>query len=176
VLGSTLSVSDASGTCNVTATKAADTNYNIASSAALPVALTKANQDTLTITALTDLSYLSNPYTLSTTGGSGTGAVTYSHGSSTVCTVVDDKLSLSVGDGTCTVTATKAADANYNEITDGASGEVSAGFAAIIGTIQGIGFGSLSAMSFLFNQKLFDKLFGRRRKQKGSRSNPEKEG
>jgi hypothetical protein len=54
----------------------------------------------------------------------------------------------------CTVTAT------YDLVT-----------AALVGATQGIGFGSLGAMSFLLNHKLFGNLFRRRRKQNGSRDN-----
>jgi hypothetical protein len=56
--------------------------------------------------------------------------------------------------GNCTVTATYA-DA----------------ILAPIGATQGIGFGSLGAMSFLLNHRLFGNLFRRRRKQNGSRGN-----
>jgi uncharacterized repeat protein (TIGR02543 family) len=60
--------------------------------------------------------------------------------------------------GDCTVTAT------YELITMGA-----------MGATQGIGFGSLGAMSFLLNHKLFGNPFRRRRKQNGGRGNLPKE-
>lgn len=55
--------------------------------------------------------------TLTTTGGSGEGAVSYSVGSSTACTVVGDQLTFTSGTGTCDVTATKAADDIYDPTT-----------------------------------------------------------
>jgi hypothetical protein len=154
----------------VTATKAADTNYNVATSAALPVTLVKANQALLTVIVPSNLTY-PNTAVLSTTGGSGTGAVTYSVGASTACSVAGDILSVTNIDGTCNVTATKAADNNYNETTVTINGTVTGGIALFIGAVQGIGFGSLGAMSFLLNHKLFSKLFRRRRKQNGGREN-----
>lgn len=53
--------------------------------------------------------------TLSTTGGSGTGAVTYAVASGT-CTISGSTLSATAA-GTCTVTAKKAADTSYLEAT-----------------------------------------------------------
>ncbi len=61
------------------------------------------------------LAFGSGTSTLSTTGGSGTGAVTYAVASGP-CTVAGSTLSTS-GAGTCSVTATKAADSTYSAIT-----------------------------------------------------------
>jgi hypothetical protein len=55
---------------------------------------------------------------LSTTGGSGTGAVTYAVASGT-CTISGSTLSATAA-GTCTVTAKKAADSSYLEATSAA--------------------------------------------------------
>jgi hypothetical protein len=54
---------------------------------------------------------------LSTTGGSGTGAVTFSVGGSSACSVAGDQLLLTSGDGSCQVTATKAEDDTYSSET-----------------------------------------------------------
>ena len=72
----------------------------------------KASQAALIITAPSTLTYGSTS-TLSTTGGSGTGSVTYSAGSSTGCSVSGSTLSVTNASGNCTVNATKAADTNY---------------------------------------------------------------
>jgi hypothetical protein len=101
----------------VTATKAADTNYNAATSVAVVVYLSKANQATLNVNATTPLAYLASE-TLSSTGGSGTGAVTYAATGS--CTVSGTTLTATSGTGSCSVTATKAADTNYNAATSAA--------------------------------------------------------
>ena len=114
--GTTLNVSNASGTCTVTATKAADTNYNSATSAGLSVTLTKATQSALTFTgqAVTSPTTFS---TLSTTGGLGTGAVSYAvtTAGTAGCSITGTTLSYT-SVGTCGVTATKATDSNYNSI------------------------------------------------------------
>jgi trimeric autotransporter adhesin len=54
--------------------------------------------------------------TLSTTGGSGTGAAVTFASNNANCTVVGSTLT-AAGVGTCTVTATKAADTNYTAVT-----------------------------------------------------------
>ena len=59
--------------------------------------------------------------TLTTTGGSGDGAVTYSVGASTACSVAGDQLTIISRSGTCSVTATKAADDLYAAASSGAT-------------------------------------------------------
>ena len=59
--------------------------------------------------------------TLTTSGGSGDGAVSYSVGGSTACSVIGDQLTITSASGTCAVTATKAADDVYNPITSSAA-------------------------------------------------------
>jgi hypothetical protein len=120
VAGSTLSVTNASGSCSVTAAKAADTNYNVATSSAAAVTMIKANQAILAIVAPAILAD-GNTATLSTTGGSGTGAVTFSAGASTGCSVAGSILSVTNASGTCSVTAARAADTNYNVATSSGS-------------------------------------------------------
>ena len=107
--------SSSAGTCLVTATKASDANWNATTSAQATVTLAPANQATLVVTS-TSGTYLT-PLTLTTSGGSGTGAVTYTvvNGTATGCTVNGSGpyTLTSTSAGTCLVTATKAADANY---------------------------------------------------------------
>jgi len=56
----------------------------------------------------------STPYTLSTTGGSGTGAVSYTYSSGTVvCSISSAQITTPGSDGTCVIEAVKAADRNY---------------------------------------------------------------
>ena len=101
------------GTCTVTATKAADTNFLVATSAPTAVTLGKANQATLTVTS-TSGTY-NTPLTLTYSGGSGTGAVSFSviNGTATGCLVTGTTLT-STSAGTCSVTVKKATDANFN--------------------------------------------------------------
>ena len=105
--------SSSAGTCLVTATKAADANYNVTSSAQTTVTLAKANQATLTLTSTSGI--FGTALTLTTSGGSGTGALSYAvvNGTALGCAITSGQLSSSSA-GTCLVTATKAADANYN--------------------------------------------------------------
>ena len=121
VSGTTLTANSGTGYCDVTATKAADTNYNATTSAAVRVYLSTINQATLTVHATTPLAYNTSE-TLSSTGGSGTGAVTYAAtgGGGGSCTVSGTTLTANSGTGYCDVTATKAADTNYNATTSAA--------------------------------------------------------
>ncbi len=105
------------GTCTVTATKAADANYNATTSAPYSITVNKANQAALVVTGTSSPAGYGSTQTLGTSGGSGTGAVTYSTGASTACSVVGNVLTITASTGTCTVTATRAADANYNSTT-----------------------------------------------------------
>jgi uncharacterized repeat protein (TIGR02543 family) len=109
-----LTVVDASAACSVTATKAADANYNATTSAQRTITLAKANQAALTAVATPSSVTYGSTSALSSTGGNGTGAVTFSSGASTGCSVTGTTLSVINASGTCEVTATKAADNNYN--------------------------------------------------------------
>jgi hypothetical protein len=66
--------------------------------------------------------YLDAPLTLTTSGGSGTGAVTYSvtNGTATLCTITNGALTVKTA-GTCLVTATKAAATPYAGISSAAT-------------------------------------------------------
>jgi hypothetical protein len=151
VSGTTLSVTNASGTCAVTATKAADTDYNAATSAPLTVTLQKADQATLTVNDPGTVVFGSTPQ-LTTSGGSGTGALTFSHGGSTGCTVTSGGILtvISVG-GSCDITASKAADTNYNPTTSAprsitlAKGDQDAMIA--VATPSTVAYGSTSTLS-----------------------------
>ncbi|HEY5438509.1 MAG TPA: hypothetical protein VIJ99_06390 [Acidimicrobiales bacterium] len=115
VSGATLSFTSA-GTCLVTATKAFDSGYNAISSAQTTVTIAKGNQAALTITSTTGAYPTS--VTLTTSGGSGSGAVSYvlnAGGTATGCSVSGATLSFT-SPGTCFVTATKALDTGYNAI------------------------------------------------------------
>jgi hypothetical protein len=70
---------------------------------------------TLTITGPSSVTY-GSPETITTSGGSGTGALSYSAGESTGCTVDGTSGEIMVTDtfGTCAVTAMKAADDTYS--------------------------------------------------------------
>ena len=117
--GTTLSVINASGTCSLTATKLADSDYNQATSAAFPVSLVKANQAALAVTGPSSLTY-GTTTTVTASGGSGTGALSFSAGTSTGCALSGTTLSVMNASGTCSLIATKLADSNYNQATSAA--------------------------------------------------------
>jgi hypothetical protein len=125
--GNTLKATGASGNCTVSATIAADSTYAAATSTTLTIPLSKANQANLVASQVTSTStwngtaYTAVP-TFSTTGGTDSGAVTYSvtNLTATGCTLSNATASATLTastSGTCTVTATKAATTNYNSTT-----------------------------------------------------------
>ena len=101
------------GTCLVTATQAGDGNYNPVWSPQTTVTFAPADQAPLTVTSTSGT--FGSGLTLTTSGGSGTGDVSYAvtNGTASGCSISAGMLSVSSA-GTCLVTATKAADANYN--------------------------------------------------------------
>ena len=101
------------GACQVTARKLDDGTYNEATAtASIEVGLPRQNE--LIVQASGPLPY-PGKVSLSATGGTGAGAVTYQVVSGP-CSVADNQLS-STGLGTCRVTAVKASDGNYQSVT-----------------------------------------------------------
>jgi subtilisin family serine protease len=106
-------------TCQVTATKAGNDTYMSAISSPIAVAFTAISQVTpLVISNPNTSNYRkgSTGLTLSTTGGTGNGAVTYSLSTPTQCKISGTKLTVSTsykGIIPCTVTARKAASGYY---------------------------------------------------------------
>src|SRR5439155_937421 len=112
VVGDQVSVSDATLTCALTATRAGDNNYEgSAASASFPVTIHKATQGSVTVTAPGNVTY-GTPGTATATGGNA-GAFSFSVGASTGCAVVGDQVSVSDATLTCALTATRAGDNNY---------------------------------------------------------------
>jgi hypothetical protein len=104
-------------TCTVTATKAADATYDSATSA--PVIFTFLRpQATLTISNTTQSFAINTPVPLNTSGGSGTGAVTYSvTGANCILSGVGNSQLTASTAGTCSVVATKAAQGTFASAT-----------------------------------------------------------
>jgi len=107
------------GSCTVTATKAADINYH-AATATVVVLVTKAAQPALAVTATPPALALHSTASLATTGGAGTGAVTYAVTSGAAACSLAGAVVTATAVGTCDITATKEADATY----ESASGTV----------------------------------------------------
>ncbi len=108
----------AAGTTNITATKAADADYNEASDAYL-LTVNKVNQTTLDAGADQTRTPTDVPFTQAATGGESGGAVTYASDTPATATVnaATGEVTI-VAAGTTNITATKAADANFNEASD----------------------------------------------------------
>ena len=98
------------GTYTVTASVAASTNYNSASSASYAFSIAQAAQGTPLVISSTVGTFGTN-LTLQTTGGNSGGSNSFNVDSGP-CTVSGSTLSATAA-GTCYVTATKAADTNY---------------------------------------------------------------
>ncbi len=107
-----LTLGDAGSSCSLTATKAADDNYTAVSSVSTSISTAKATQASLSLTTTTATYGQGLP--LGVTGGSGTGAVSYSVVSGT-CTIVGALLTPGNAGSSCVIKATKATDTNYLE-------------------------------------------------------------
>lgn len=113
VSGTTLTPTAATS-CVVKVTKALDTNYNVASSADTTVTIAKGNQAALSITSVSGA--FGATLTLTTSGGTDNGSVSYVVDSGTCSLDTATTLTLgNVGDS-CMVTATKASTSNYNAV------------------------------------------------------------
>jgi len=112
-----ITITNGIGTCAITAIRAADATFNAsAPSAAATVTISKADQTTVTTTAPASASFGQTGLTASATGGSSTGAYSYDATGSTACTVnaTTGAIAITSGSGTCSITAARAADSNYN--------------------------------------------------------------
>ncbi len=100
------------GTYSLTPSGLTSSNYAITFQPAA-YTIAKANQSPLSITGPTSGS-LNQQLPITTTGGSGTGSLSFSAGASTACAIVGSQVKITASSGTCSLTATKAADGNYN--------------------------------------------------------------
>ncbi len=101
------------GNCVVAANQPGNDNYLAAPEVTQTVVINPATQQPLVVTATPNPVIAGQTSALTTTGGSGTGAVTYAvTAGGANCSVTGSTLT-ALAAGTCTVTATKAADANY---------------------------------------------------------------
>jgi outer membrane protein OmpA-like peptidoglycan-associated protein len=100
------------GTDSLQADYSGDGNFLSSQSSSHSFVVSQVAQPTLTVTSITGT--IGHDLTLATSGGAGTGAVTYvvANGSAT-CTQPTPGVLHAAGAGTCLVTATKASDSNY---------------------------------------------------------------
>ncbi len=103
-----------SGTCLISASIAADSNFNNATSSSLTFTFSRASQ-TLTFGTTSYSKNFNETQTVIATG-QGSGAITYSAGASTACSVDVSTgiVTITSGSGTCSITASIAQDSNYN--------------------------------------------------------------
>jgi hypothetical protein len=108
------------GTHAITGSYSATSSHTNSNSAAFNLTVNKANQATLNLTTPASLVY-GTPGTASVTGGSGDGAVTFSAGSSTGCSVnaTTGAIAVTNASGNCAITAEKTSDDNYLVATAG---------------------------------------------------------
>jgi len=99
------------GTCTVTATRAASTNYLVESSTATTVTFARQTQAALNVSSVTGDIFTG--IIVSSSGGSGTGAVTYGVTTGTANCALTSGVVTARTVGTCLLTVTKAADTYY---------------------------------------------------------------
>ena len=136
-----VTITSGTGTCAVTATKAGDDNYNSVSSSVHSITVSKATQSALTVTS-TEVDY-GDTLTLTHTGGTGTGAVTWTKVSGTCSISSGTRLTPGDAGSSCVVRVTRASDSNY-------SARSSADTAITVNKIPQTGF-AVSASSTTFN-------------------------
>ena len=116
ISGTTVSFIGA-GSCVIDAKQAGNGSYNAAGQAQQTFAVGKGIQATLTANATPAAIAYNGTSTLGSTGGSGSGALSYVvMTGENICAVTGTTLT-GTGIGTCVVTATKASDANYSSAT-----------------------------------------------------------
>jgi hypothetical protein len=103
-----------SGTCSITATVAQDGNYNSATSSVIAFTFSRASQSALSVTSTSGS--FGTSLTLAASGGSNSGSITYSYGAGTTTCTLNSGVISAAGVGTCKVTATRAADVNYDAV------------------------------------------------------------
>jgi hypothetical protein len=113
-----LTISSGTGTCQVTATRQASTNYLAATSAPAIIQVNKALQAPLSVSATPPSLNIGGTATLSATGGSTGATVTYAAVGTAglTCTISGNTLKATGSAGTCSVTGTRAGNGNYEPV------------------------------------------------------------
>ncbi|HEX8098145.1 MAG TPA: BACON domain-containing carbohydrate-binding protein, partial [Pyrinomonadaceae bacterium] len=113
--GSTITINGA-GVCTVTASQAGNANFNDAPGVSRSFTVNKASQ-TISFGPLPNKTYGDAPFTLSAAGGASGNPVTFGAGPANVCNAggTNNATINITGAGTCTVTASQAGNANFND-------------------------------------------------------------
>ncbi len=135
--GATFTMTSGSAACTVTYSQAGNSSYSAAFSVTSTTTPTLAGQAALAVTGVpvTAQAYGTN-FTVGSTGGSGTGSVTFA--ATGACSNTGATVTMTSGSGTCSVTATKASDSNYTSTTSAA---------ATVGAIQATAVVTLSNLT-----------------------------
>ena len=103
------------GTCTVAADQAGNASFAVAPQVTQSVTIAKATQAALTAASTLTTLNVNQSATLSATGGSSTGALSFASNNAN-CTVTAGTTLTAAAAGNCIITATKAADSNYNAV------------------------------------------------------------
>jgi hypothetical protein len=115
----TVTMLSGTGSCTIFALQPGNASYLPASLQQTTATALQISQAAVTVTGPASVTY-GTTGTATAIGGSGTGPVTYSAGASTGCSVSGTAVSVGNAAGTCSLTATKAADNNYTAATSAA--------------------------------------------------------
>ena len=139
------------GTCTVAANQAGNTTYSAAPQVMQNISIGLGSQGSFAVVASPSSISFNTTSALSTTGGSGVGTVTYAITTgASFCSISATTLT-GTSVGTCTVTASKAADANFTAATATVNVSVTqaaqaiTSFTAPASLVVGAGTGSLAA-------------------------------
>jgi hypothetical protein len=118
--GATYTMTSGTTGCTVQFNQSGNSNYAAAPQVIETVSATLASQAALTVTGVpTTAQVYGITFTVGSSGGSGTGAVTFIGGGA--CSASGTTVTMTSGTGTCSVTATKATDGNYSATTSAAA-------------------------------------------------------
>jgi len=109
--------STTSGAKTLSATYGGDATLAGSTSAGAPHTVSRLAQAALVLTGTTGAARYYDTRTLGTTGGSGSGGVSYHSSTPATCTVSGDVATMVASSGTCTLSAVKAADGSYEAST-----------------------------------------------------------
>lgn len=139
------------GTCTVAANQAGNTTYSAAPQVTQNIVIGLGSQASFAVAASPSTIVFNTTSALTTTGGSGAGTVSYSVTTgASFCSISATTLT-GAGVGTCIVTATKAADANFTaatatvNVTVTQAAQAITGFTAPANLVVGSATGSLAA-------------------------------
>jgi hypothetical protein len=110
-----VTMTSGTGTCAVTVDRAGDANYNAATQVSVSASATKIAQAALTLSGVPATAAYNSSFTVTPGGGSGTAALVV--GTTGVCSLAINQVTMTSGTGTCAVTVDRAGDANYNAAT-----------------------------------------------------------